>query len=76
MPLYPAELAKTMTKSALKDEGITVDMIAKAEKFADVINDEEYWDSLAGIAKLWEPFAEVILARLPPYGQLQPNVVC
>lgn len=76
MPLYPAELAKTMTKSALKEEGITADMIAKAERFAAVINDEEYWDGLAGIAKLWEPFAEVTPARLPPYGQLQPNVLC
>lgn len=34
-------------------------MIARAEKFANVINGEEYWDSLAGIAQLWEPFAEV-----------------
>lgn len=52
MPLYPAELAKTMTKSALKDEGITADIMAKAEKFAAVIHGADYWDSLAGIAKL------------------------
>ena len=63
MPMYPSNVAKTSTKAALKEEGITSDQVTKAAKYAVLVQDTTYWDSLAGIAQLWEPFAEVCIAR-------------
>ena len=48
-----------MSPSSLKELGITAELIAKADKITDCVQDEGFWKALQGIAELWEPVAEV-----------------